>query len=242
MSLRIFNRRTNGPLGVFPGRDRLCHAARMDHLQVAALDAGRCAAVLWIAGFATFLTGAAFWKMEYQADLETALKASFRDAKRMRWICLWMIVGNTLNLLGTVAFSQSQASFGATLLATCASVLMTLGSVFFLINITLRWTVLHRAGERATEQGSLPENTPAMSEWAGALFTLFIVMTHGAVIVLGISLLKSGLLADWVGWLGIGWGGVILAGYTAMKGGPFSPPILVHVWPLVAGTVLLLSL
>lgn len=37
----------------------------------------------------------------------------------------------------------------------------------------------------------------------------------------------------------MGLGAVVTTGYIAMNGGPFSQPILVHVWPLVAGIAIL---
>ena len=66
--------------------------------------------------------------------------------------------------------------------------------------------------------------------------------SYASFMILGIAVLRADGLPDWLGWLGVGWGAVFLAGFVATRfAGPFNPPFLAHTFTALLGVVLLTS-
>ena len=67
------------------------------------------------------------------------------------------------------------------------------------------------------------------------------LLGYVAAALLGVALLSAGLVTSWFAWGEIALGTTCAIGFAALRGSPFSPPILVHVPTAVAGVALLLS-
>ncbi|HEX2421048.1 MAG TPA: hypothetical protein VHL55_05570 [Acidimicrobiia bacterium] len=68
----------------------------------------RWAGVLLVAGFLSFLVGAAFWKPPvYQQELPLALRKMADDERRLRWIFPWLWIGVTVTTLGLALLTSA---------------------------------------------------------------------------------------------------------------------------------------
>ena len=74
-----------------------------------------------------------------------------------------------------------------------------------------------------------------------ALIVIYVVLAFLAQAVLGGSLLQSGLLAAWIGWLAILWNIAWLVALPVTSPRDIYFPVLHHVMPLVIGIALLLK-
>lgn len=206
-----------------------------------ASEAGQWAGVFLIAGFITFLVGAALWKPgEYEGDLSDALAAFHRDAKRLRWIHSWMMVGTVCAVIGVSAFREMEAWNGETLWPSIGQSLWIIAATVWTVTLVWRMTVLQDAAARSVEAGSLPEGVTALNAWAGWVFWMHLMLHYLATVFLGFSIVDSASLPVWIGWAGAGFGTFMLLG-NAARISVFQPPILVHLWPLVLGIVILIE-
>lgn len=206
------------------------------------LEAGevRLVAGMLIAGFFVFLTGAVRWKLAYQAELPEALNAIAESQDRWRWIHIWMVGGIVVTLLGLAGLTQLLLVVDGPLFASFGVVLFATGALPWLAGVTWRLTVLQRAAVTAHDTGSMPEGVAAWSDWFGHLHTGHLVLAYLSWVAIGAAIVDTGVVAEWLGWLGIGLGAAGAIGYVAMKGGPFAPPIMAHLYTMIIGVGLLI--
>jgi hypothetical protein len=78
-----------------------------------------------------------------------------------------------------------------------------------------------------------------MHRLAGLLYAAHMVLSYLSFVALGTGILRSGLLGRGVGWTGVAGGGALVVGFIALRGGPFAPPFLAHLYTFVLGVSLL---
>lgn len=112
------------------------------------------------------------------------------------------------------------------------------GAVLWVILLAARLTVHPWAGKKLAAKGAIPDSYTAISQWTGALFTIFSFLCFGGVLLFGAAILATPLLPQWLGWVTLIYslGGLILHTVTGD-----SLPILHHQMPALIGIVLLLS-
>jgi hypothetical protein len=195
---------------------------------------------LLVAGFVTFLVGAAFWRpATYQGPLPLALTAMAEEPGRMRWIQSWMIVGVVLTTLGVVMLARWLGARGQVTASTLGASLFGIGSMAMLLSLTFGLTVRIWAAAETASTGQVPFGFEALHRWATLLYAIHMVAAYLAWALLGVALLRCGAAPAWLGASGIGAGCLLAIGFVAFGGGPFGPPILAHVYPLVIGTTFL---
>ena len=194
---------------------------------------------LLIGGFVLFLIGAAFWKSDYQRPLPEALLAIAQSPRRWRWIHIWMIGGVIISIAGLGALARIFAASGELVYSTVGFVLFAVGGTVWLVAAAWRVSSLASAARETEQTGAVPPGTQGWSDWFGALHSVHLLTAYVSWAFLGSAVVSSELVADWIGWLGAGLGVAGAAGYTALKGGPFAPPILAHLYPFILGIALL---
>jgi hypothetical protein len=116
--------------------------------------------------------------------------------------------------------------------------------VFTLALVTAVTGVLHGAfhvglttwaAEEAARTGSIPEIYHPLRAWAGGAFRLGYAGSFVAMAFIGWGILRTGLLAPWLGWTAIGWSVLWFAGLLFGVGAPAIPFIM----PAVIGVALL---
>ncbi|MEZ4501077.1 MAG: hypothetical protein R3C39_00420 [Dehalococcoidia bacterium] len=195
--------------------------------------------LLLVAAFGVFLTGAAFWRIDEfeRPNLEGRLVAVARRMPRWRWIHGWMVAGTVTSAVAVVALARLLTPERGGL-ATIAAVASALGCGAMLGSLALGLTSTPRAAIEVVRTGALPDGYERWSRRANRLYETHMVLAYGTWVVLGIALLRSPLLSDWVGWVGIALGAAALVGFVTVRG-PFAPPILAHFYGLVVGLALL---
>ena len=194
-----------------------------------------------VAGFVTFLTGAAGWRMAYEQPLEESLRVVAGDRRRRAWIHLWMISAMFATSAGVAGVPlMVGADDVALVVAAMAAVAYVLGAVCWIASLVFRLTVVPWAAERTVADGRVPEPFPALDAWAGSLYVVHMASAYLAFALLGLAVLAAEILAPWVGWTGIVLGLGSLAGFVATRAaGPFNPPVLAHLYTLILGIAIL---
>ena len=150
-----------------------------------------------------------------------------------------MIAGVAISIAGLGALARLLADSGELVYGTVGFVLFAVGGIVWLVAVAWRLTVLVVASRRAEQTGVVPGDIEGWSEWFGVLHTVHLLSAYVSWTFLGSAVVSSGLVPEWLGWLGVGLGVSGVAGYIALKGGPFAPPFLAHLYPFVLGIALL---
>ena len=200
------------------------------------------AAWLLVAGFAVFLVGASFWKPAlYQQSLRDALIVMAADKRRLQWIYSWMIAGVLTSMVAVASTSAELIRLGETGLALAAAVLFAVGGTLFIIALCFHLTVDQWASSEVARTGSLPPAFAPWHSWAELLYRLHMRLGYLTAALLGAALLRLDLTPRWFAVGELVAGASCLAGFSLLRGGPFSPPILVHALTAAVGIALLLS-
>jgi hypothetical protein len=194
---------------------------------------------LLCAGFALFMVGAVLWRMSFQAPLlSDQLKSVASHPGIWTWIHVWMATGVLVTTAGLAVWVELQRQAGERLATPIAFTLYLLGALFWLVAIALRLTVQRWASGQAL-QGAIPDVYPSIHRLSGVLYAAHMLLSYVSFAVLGAGVLRSGILGRGVGWTGLAGGGAFALGFVALRGGPFAPPFLAHVYTLVLGFKLL---
>ena len=195
---------------------------------------------LLIGGFVVFLVGAALWKLDYQRPLPEAMLAIAQSLRRWRWIHTWMIGGVAITIAGLGTLARLLADSGELIYGTVGFVLFAVGGIVWLVAVAWRITVLAQASREMEQTDRVPGGIEGWSEWFGVLHSIHLLTAYVSWTFLGSAVVSTEIVPQWLGWLGVGLGVAGALGYTALKGGPFAPPFLAHLYPFVLGIALLI--
>ena len=172
--------------------------------------------------------------------LPEALLAIAKSLRRWRWIHAWMIAGVAISVAGLAALAALLTSSGDLVYGTFGFALFAVGGTVWLVAVAWRLTALVLAARETELTGTVPVGTEGWSEWFGVLHSIHLALSaYVSWVFLGSGVVSSGILPEWVGWLGVGLGAAGAVGYVALKGGPFAPPFMAHSYPFILGIALL---
>jgi hypothetical protein len=195
-----------------------------------------------IAGFVLFLVGAAAWRLAYEQDLPEALRVIQADRRRRAWIHRWMIPAVVTSAAGLVGFVGVLDDGTARVVASIGVAVYVIGAVCWIASLAFGLTVVPWAADQLVATDRVPEAFPALDAWAGSLYVIHMATSYAAFVVVGAATLAVDMLPVWVGWTGIGAGGVLGAGFAVTRAsGPFNPPLWAHTYTAVVGVALLLA-
>jgi len=195
-----------------------------------------------VAGLVVFLVGAVFWRLDYELPAEHSLPLIHADRRRRTWIHAWMIAAMFLTPAGLFGLSQLAELQDVASAATMSAVVYAIGAVCMTVSLCFRLTVVPWAAERTVADVEPPDGFAALDAWAGSLYVTHMLASYTTFALLGATVLASDLLAPWSGWVGLGMGTALLAGFVATRfAGPFNPPFMAHLYPALLGVVLLLT-
>jgi hypothetical protein len=193
-----------------------------------------------VAGFVTFLIGAAAWRMAYEQPMQESLRVVHEDRRRRAWIHLWMVPAmfvTSAGLAGVVVVVEDPV---AAVLAAMTTVVFALGAVCWVVSLVFRLTVVPWAAERTVTDGAVPDAYLPLDRWASGLYATHMLSAYAAAAILGAAVLADGALPGWLGSAGVAFGLGWAAGFVATRAaGPFNPPIWAHLYTGVVGVVLL---
>lgn len=184
---------------------------------------------LLIAGLAVFLTGAAFWKPAvYEQSLSEALTAMAADRRRLRWVYVWMIAGVVTSTAAVFVLAAELAGTGR-FFAPAAAAMFALGGALWMVALCFHLTVGEWAAVETARTGATPDGYESLRHWADSLYAVHMLLGYAAAGLLGAALLAAEVTPRWFGWAEVALGAGCALGFAALRGGPFSPPVLVYV-------------
>lgn len=194
-----------------------------------------------VAGLVLFLIGAVGWRpADYDVPLADALPAIHRDRRRWRWIHTWMVVAMLTTPAGLAGLGVVVTDPGARAVVVMATLVYGIGSVCWIAALTFRLMVTSWAAEVAVAEGAPPEPVPALDRWATSLYTVHMYSAYLASAALAFGVLAAGVVPRWLGWAGVVWGLVFLAGFATPRVSVFfQPPFWAHVYTGAVGVALL---
>jgi len=199
----------------------------------------RLTAILLILGGTVFTIGAGFWRMYFQQSLEKTLPVIVERRKRWMWIHGWMMPGVVLTALALFLLRDVMQASGESTWSTLMAILFLIGTVPIICMMTFRITVMDQAAAAFVQTRIMPESFEWLHQWSVSLYAVHMILSYFAALFLGLAAFSSGLFPPWFAWTAIVFGGGGALGFILMRGGPFSPPILVHVIPFITGILLL---
>jgi hypothetical protein len=194
-----------------------------------------------VAGFVLFMVGAGAWRIDYERPLAESLVTIHGDRRRRAWIHVWMLVAMLVTPAGLAGAVVLADSGTAAVLTAMAFAVYGLGAVCWMASLCFRLAVVPWAAEQTVDRGAVPDGFAALNHWAGLLYVVHMASAYVAFALLGAAVLSWPGLPGWLGWLGVGWGAVFLAGFVATRfAGPFNPPFWAHCYTAGVGLALLL--
>jgi hypothetical protein len=205
------------------------------------MDPVRIAGTLLLLGSVLFLFAAMLPALypAWMGDLQTQL-ATIRAHPRAWSLC---------HACMTAAVILTAAGLG--LLASLLAHPLAVAAAFAYCSVAGVWCVFEAYRVSVPALVARDETNPpppwfiALQDWAGRLFTVYMLTAYLSLAGTGIAILGGLMLPGWSGWLATGFG---VAGAVSlatgkprvMGGSPFEPPVMIHVVPAVLGILLLL--
>jgi hypothetical protein len=195
-----------------------------------------------LAGLIVFFIGAVGWKLDYEKPPAEVLPIIHGDRRRWSWIHLWMIPALLLTTAGIVGLAATATSTRASTMAAMAAAVYAIGAVCWVLSLAFRLTVVPWAAQHTVRTHTPPESFIALDRWAASMYDIHMCSAYATFALLGAAVLAEGVLAAWVGWVGVGWGVAFLAGFVATRfTGPFNPPFWAHAYTGLVGVMILLA-
>jgi uncharacterized membrane protein YGL010W len=171
----------------------------------------------------------------FAAGLRGSLAAKAPYAATFHWLNLLWTAGWIVQLLGFGMFTRLLLSVDDESLAILPFLAVLIAAIIGVLHGTFHMTVESWASLETARTGNIPEAYEPLRDWIGSSFRVAYVLHLAAIVGFGWGILRTGLLAPWVGWAAIGWGILWLAGYLVGVGAP----AILFIMPAVIGIALL---
>ena len=150
-----------------------------------------------------------------------------------------MIAGVVITIAGLGALALLLADSREPVYGSVGFALFAVGGIVWLVAVAWRLTALVVASRVTEQTGTVPEDIEGWSEWFGVLHSIHLLSAYVSWTFLGSGVVSSEIVPQWLGWLGVGLGVAGAVGYSVLKGGPFAPPFLAHLYPFILGIALI---
>ncbi len=200
-------------LGAWSQREKAAHS------YIARLAAG-----LLIVGAVVFWVGARTFP-------GMTLEAISSNPGGHMWTSASFMIATFITLAGLGLFTGCLRKAGDHILSVFGLFSFAFGSVFWIVHLTFRLTVMFQVAEEYAQNASQPQWFQPWNDWAGLLFGIFNVLAYLGIVSFGGALLHTRLLARWVGWT------CVIVGFLAAP--LFGPPLFIHTVFWVIGILVL---
>jgi len=173
----------------------------------------------------------------FSANLQGSLGEMAPYASTFRRLDLLWTVGWILQMLGFGLLAHLLLSAGEEQLGILSFIAIFVAALLGVLHGTFHMSVETWAAEEAARTGSIPEIYEPLDLWIGGSFRIAYWLQLVGVAGFGWGILRTRLLASWVGFAAIGWSILWIAGYLVSVGAPG----ILFIMPAVIGTVLLLK-
>jgi len=183
----------------------------------------RLAAGLLIVGAVVFWVGAATFPGTSPEKVLANPAAHF-------WTSCTFLLATIITLAGLALFTLALREAGDRFLSVLGLLAFMFGAVFWIIHLAYRLTILVGAAQELNKTSMPYPWFQLWRDWAGLLFGIYSVLAYLGIAAYGGALLKTGLLARWVGWTCLAF---------SLLAGPFiGPPFIIHIMPWFVGILL----
>jgi len=159
---------------------------------------------------------------------------------KLFWVNGCFVVGVLLTASGLSILTIVLYSAGDRILSSLGLISFLFGSILWIISLAFRLTVTVLAAQETMETSIIPSLYLSLHQWSGLMFAIYMVLAYLSIGAYGGALIKTELLADWLGWTSLVFG---LAGAVLFiaRIPLFDPPAMIHIIPGVIGIYLLLK-
>ncbi|MDX1616781.1 MAG: hypothetical protein R3300_20910 [Candidatus Promineifilaceae bacterium] len=171
----------------------------------------------------------------FAAALQGALEEMAPFADTFRLLTLMWAISLFVQLLGFGLLTQLLLRAGASQLPIVAFTLVSFALLAGMLHGTFHMSVEPWAAETAARTGSIPAAYEPLRIWIAATFRLGYVAHLVAVAGFGWAILRTRLLAPWLGWTATGWSVLWLLGNLVGVGAPG----IILIMPAIIGVALL---
>ena len=148
------------------------------------------------------------------------------------------LLGGIIALAGLMVLTVTLREAGDRLLSELGLAAFLLGTVFWIIYLAFRLTVVPAAAQEMAETGALPPWFEILDMGSGLFYAIYVVMAYLAIAAYGGALVKTGLLPRWLGWtctvVGLAAASLFAAGVPG-----FGLPLEIPILPYLMGMLLL---
>lgn len=152
-----------------------------------------------------------------------------------RLLILGFMVAWIVQLLGLVLLTWLLVRAGSEQLAILAFTLILTAIIITIFYSTFRMSVELWAAQEAARNGTIPAFYEPIRAWTSDFFRVATRAYHFGIAGFGLAIIRTRLLASWVGWAAVGWSVFWLLGGLFGLGIPAIPLIM----PVVIGFALL---
>lgn len=176
----------------------------------------------------------AFWRLPLDEKLDHVVEHRWE----WWWISVWPLVGLFTVTGGVFGLAALLAEEGEPVLAYVALGGYVVAVLAWVFGVTVQAAAVSEASKQREESGVTPAWLHPFWNSAYLAELVWIVGSNVVYALLGLSILQTGLLADWAGWIAL-IGGALTAVVVLMVRGGF--PQLGILIPAVLGVALLLE-
>ncbi len=183
----------------------------------------RYAAALLIVGAVIFWSGATTFPGIELQEIAGQLRGHL-------WTSGTFLLATVITMAGLFLLTLALRDAGDRVASGLGLIAYLFGATFWTIHLAFRLTVMPWAAREFTRAG-VPDWYEPFRLWSGLMFALYSVLAYAAIAAYGVALLRTRVLARWVGWMCIGF---------AVLGAPsFGPPLAIHLMPWILGILIL---
>jgi hypothetical protein len=154
-----------------------------------------------------------------------------------RWANIFMGAAAILLVAGLTLLTTILEGAGERVLSRLGLVGSLLAAISWVIFSAFRASITINAAQEMAASGTVPSYYEPLSQWSGALFSVYAVVAFLALATYGGSLLQAGLLPGWAGWATIIFSIAMLILLLIMGD---TLPLFHYVPPLLIGILLVL--
>ena len=176
----------------------------------------------------------AFWRLPLDGKLDH-VEGHRRD---WWWISIWSLVGMFTVAGGVFGFTYLLADGGEPVLASVALGWFVVAALAWVLGLAFQAAAVSEASSQRSESGATPKWVHPIWNVAFLLEILWIVGSNTAFALIGLAILRTGVVADWAGWVALIGGAGIAVLVLGLRDGF---PQLGFLIPAVIGVALIIE-
>ena len=152
------------------------------------------------------------------------------------WANVLFLSGTLVTLLGLAQLTTLLRGAGDRAFSSLGLIVLVVGAVLWVMVLAFRLSIDFWAAQETARTGVMPGFYVPLTQWTGALFVLYTILTFLAASAYGGALISTRMLPRWLGWTTIVYSLAGLGLFVALRD---MPPLFHYLLPIVLGILLL---